>query len=515
MKISIKTFNILLYTSIAVLLYCIMFVDLLHEIIIVELLFFILFIIFWVFIKRAILEPIDAISGYASGKKVEMDEFVISELNSLKTNVVGTLSKLNATNANLQELVEKKTQKYQDANIFLQKLFNNMHDGILIHDADGNIIEVNDTALKMFGAPSQEEMKRFKIVDLSTTNNPIAQLPRLWEEVLSGKKQTFEWEALSLDKKVFFVEVFLTKVELNSKVYILANISDISEAKKQNTLIKSIIDLQDNMVFLASNEKILISNESFIRYFVFKDTEEANAHFHCIEGLFLDVPLVCEEPLCKFGRKMHKEQNKLICEHKNGQKEIFLISTNEMFVDEKQYIVSLTNITDMELEREALEIKSSVDHLTSLKNRGSFDKILDFEINRARQTKEELSLIMFDIDKFKDINDTFGHQLGDDTLKLLAQIVTEHTRKKDTVARYGGEEFAIIAPSIAIESAVGLAEKIRQIIDSTKVEGLPHFTCSFGVAALGEEEVSSDLIKRADDALYEAKESGRNRVVRS
>jgi diguanylate cyclase (GGDEF)-like protein/PAS domain S-box-containing protein len=488
--------------------------EFLHSVAIIESLFFILFIIFWVFIKYEILEPIDNISSYASGTKVEMGKFFISELDSLKTNVVDTLSKLDATNANLKELVAEETRKYQDANIFLQKLFNNMHDSVLIHDIDGNVIEANDTALKMFGASSQEEIKRFKIVDFSTANNPIAQLPRVWSEVLDGYKQTFEWEALSIDKKVFFVEVFLTKVELNSKDYILANISDITKNKKRNMLIESIINLQDNIVFLASNKEILITNTSFLRYFIFEDTEAANKHFHCIKGLFLDVPLECKEPLCKFGRKMLKEQNKLICELQNGQKEIFLISTNEVFVDEEQYIVSLTNITDMELEKEALEIKSSIDHLTSLKNRGSFDKILEFEINKSRQTKEELSLIMFDIDKFKDINDTFGHQLGDDTLKLLAQIVTAHTRKKDTVARYGGEEFAIIAPSIAIDSAMGLAEKIRRMIDSTKVEGLPHFTCSFGVATLGEDETISELIKRTDDALYAAKEAGRNKVVK-
>lgn len=513
MKISIKTFNIILYSSVSVLLYCIMFVDFLHDIVVIEALFFILFIVFWVFIKYTILKPINNISNYASGKKIEMGDFAISELNSLKENVVGTLSKLDATNANLKELVEKETHKYQDANIFLQKLFNNMHDGVIIHDTDGNIIDANDTMLKMYSIPTKEDMKKFKIADFSTTNNPLEHLPQVWDEVLNGNGQTFEWEALSFDKKVFFVEVFLTKVELDSKTYILANISDITKNKKRNMLIESIINLQDNIVFLASNEEILITNKSFLSYFVFENTEAANRHFHCIKGLFLDVPLECNEPLCKFGRKMLKEQNKLICEMQNGQKEIFLISTNEVFVDEEQYIVSLTNITDMELEKEALEIKSSVDHLTSLKNRGSFDKILEFEINKARQTKEELSLIMFDIDKFKNINDTFGHQVGDDTLKLLAQIVTKHTRKKDTVARYGGEEFAIIAPGIWLDAAIGLAEKIRQIIDSTRTEGLPHFTCSFGVVTLGDEKVSSELIKRADDALYEAKETGRNRVV--
>jgi len=515
MKLSIKTFNIILYSIVVTILYCILSVDFLQNAVTLGVVFFTLFVIFWIFVNQTLLKPINSISNFASGKQAQLEEFVFTEMESLKENIVSAFSELDAKNASLKNMVAEETQKYKKANTFLQKLLNNMHDGIIIHDIEGNIIDVNDTVLKMYGIDSRNEMLSKKIADISSANNPIDNLPNIWNDVLSGNKQTFEWEALKPDGKSFFVEVFLIKMELDSNTYILANISDISEAKKQNTLIKSIINLQDNIVFLASNEQILISNESFIKYFMFEDIEDANAHFHCIKGLFLDVLLECEQPLCKFGRKMYKEQSKLFCEQQSGQKEIFLIAVNKIFADEEQYIVSLTNITDMELEKEALEIKSSIDHLTSLKNRGSFDKILEFEINKAKQSKEELSLIMFDIDKFKNINDTFGHQVGDETLRLLAQIVTKHTRKKDTVARYGGEEFAIIAPEIGLESAKGLAEKIRQMIDSTEADGIPHFTCSFGVATLSEAESDAELIKRADAALYAAKGAGRNMVIAS
>lgn len=120
---------------------------------------------------------------------------------------------------------------------------------------------------------------------------------------------------------------------------------------------------------------------------------------------------------------------------------------------------------------------------------------------------------MLDLDKFKSVNDTYGHQAGDEVLKELALILKTNVRESDIVGRWGGEEFIIIAPNTNMEDAVKLAEKLREKISEFKFSFAGHKTGSFGVATyrVGDDEKS--LIKRADDALYHAKESGRNKVV--
>lgn len=510
MNISIKSFNILLYILTAILL--IGSIDLLHNIVIAETIFFILFLLFWLFVKAEILNPIRQISDFTSDRKANLPVSVFSEIETLKNKTVQAFAELDAMNNDLKSIIKLEVDKYEKANGFLKKLFNNTHEGILIHDTEGNITDVNDTTLKMFGASTKEDMLQRKIIDISTHNNPLENLHEIWSSVLNGSQRQFEWEAKKLDGKAFFVAVFLTKVDIEDSTYILANINDISESKKQDTLVKSIINLQENMVLLASGEQFLAYNDSFAKYFCFADIKNANEHFHCLKGLFLNEPMTCEMPSCNFGRKMRREENRLICERQNGQKEIYLISISNI-LDEERYIVSLTDITDMELEKEALEIKTSVDHLTSLKNRAYFDKALELETTRAQNSGEALSLIMFDIDKFKNINDTYGHTVGDEALRLLSKIVSKNTRRDDIVARYGGEEFAIVAPNTPTESAFDLAEKIRRILDNTKMAGVPHFTCSFGIATWDGSESLAELVKRADSALYAAKEGGRNKVI--
>jgi len=159
---------------------------------------------------------------------------------------------------------------------------------------------------------------------------------------------------------------------------------------------------------------------------------------------------------------------------------------------------------------------TTVDGLTQVFNRRYFLEQLDREVSRARRYRRELSLILFDIDRFKSINDTYGHLAGDYVLTQLATVVKGKIRREDVFARYGGEEFVIVLPEIDGPNAVAFAEKIRKIIEKapfkfedTKIQ----VTVSIGIAGLIQEEGdASELIKRTDDKLYEAKEAGRNCV---
>lgn len=163
---------------------------------------------------------------------------------------------------------------------------------------------------------------------------------------------------------------------------------------------------------------------------------------------------------------------------------------------------------------------SATDSLTGIANRRRFDETLAVEWARARRSGEPLALCMLDVDLFKDYNDHYGHQAGDDRLRQVADVISQHVRRSgDLVARYGGEEFAFISPAADEAHALAMAQTVCTALRTCAV---PHgrspfgvLTASIGVAVIvpGEHDSPGDLVRRADAALYKAKRSGRNRVV--
>ena len=158
-----------------------------------------------------------------------------------------------------------------------------------------------------------------------------------------------------------------------------------------------------------------------------------------------------------------------------------------------------------------LELLSSTDSLTKLYNRRKINQILEKEFYKAKRYNTKLSLILFDIDDFKKINDALGHESGDNVLKELSRSVNAQLRDTDSMARWGGEEFLIVVPMIGINESGMLAEKLRVTIESIECKKGIQLTCSFGVAEfdLDKDSIES-LIKRADVAMYDAKSNGKN-----
>lgn len=157
---------------------------------------------------------------------------------------------------------------------------------------------------------------------------------------------------------------------------------------------------------------------------------------------------------------------------------------------------------------------SMYDPLTSLLNRRNLEIQLERQIKYAFGHRQPLSVAMADIDHFKRINDTYGHQAGDFVLKKISYLLRENIKKPSIISRYGGEEFCIIMPDINVRDAFVLLNNVREIIANTKLEkGPDHITMSFGVSPLGEEDNKETIIKKADSCLYLAKERGRNQVV--
>ncbi len=161
------------------------------------------------------------------------------------------------------------------------------------------------------------------------------------------------------------------------------------------------------------------------------------------------------------------------------------------------------------------ELKKIVytDYLTGIYNRKKGEEVLEFEILRAKRFYHPLSIIMFDIDNFKKINDTYGHDVGDYVLITIAKLVKNSIRRIDTFVRWGGEEFLIILPETDINGAKTTAEVIKMKIENYEFETVEKVTASFGLSELHPEDSLFSLIKRADEALYIAKKSGKNKIV--
>jgi diguanylate cyclase (GGDEF)-like protein len=198
-----------------------------------------------------------------------------------------------------------------------------------------------------------------------------------------------------------------------------------------------------------------------------------------------------------------------------------LTKANEELLKE----IAIREKTELALRKseETLRIQAITDSLTGLYNRMHFNKIVEDEIHRASRYSRPLSVVMFDIDFFKRVNDTFGHITGDEVIKMVGAVTKEQVRATDTPARYGGEEFIVLLPETSVEGAAVVAERIRAQIETTAIQTEEHtisVTASFGVSHYRvktnnklHEIGLSEFIANADQALYTSKNSGRNRVT--
>ncbi len=187
----------------------------------------------------------------------------------------------------------------------------------------------------------------------------------------------------------------------------------------------------------------------------------------------------------------------------------------------------ITDPTDLDLllarTRTLLEFKAYLDvceeaaftdHLTGLANRRRFERQLEREVGRVERFAHPFSLLMLDIDMFKNLNDSFGHDVGDDAIRRISRVLREGTRGIDLAARIGGEEFAVLLVETGKESAREVAERLRTAIKTLEIPSAGHITASFGVAECpGDAQTAAEILKAADVALYEAKRNGRDQVV--
>ena len=198
-----------------------------------------------------------------------------------------------------------------------------------------------------------------------------------------------------------------------------------------------------------------------------------------------------------------------------------LKNLEELNTVEKQNLQNIIDSRTMELTRlnrvlaekaAESELNATTDYLTSLSNRFSFEQRLESEIARAQRFKEPLSLIVMDLDRFKQINDRHGHPIGDKVLIDVGKVLRRNLRQIDVASRWGGDEFALLLPNTALDHALSVAEKLRTAVTSDLSSLKLDISASFGVVELIKNESQVDFMRRADNALYASKNDGRDKV---
>jgi len=291
--------------------------------------------------------------------------------------------------------------------------------------------------------------------------------------------------------------------------------------KSTERLLQSILDADKSFVLVSDGREIIFANKTILDFAGFTSLDDfKNEHKHISDKFeevddenFLRASIDGLHWIAYLIREQHNRDLKVLVK-KDDKPTYFRPHAKEIQIDEKTlYLITFDNITHEYTTIQKLETQALTDPLTKLFNRRKLDSVLQKEMELSFATPSPLSIIFLDIDHFKIINDTLGHDVGDVVLIELANIITNTTRKGDFIARWGGEEFMIALQSTDLESASKLAEKLRLKVENYSFQDAGKITISLGVTEFKHNETEESFLKRVDEALYEAKDSGRNKVV--
>ncbi len=424
--------------------------------------------------------------------------------------LLGVLSKRDLTK-NIKDsywqILEKKLKSARDSLYHMQ---------IPIIDAKRSeggyyVVWHNAAALEMLGV----ELFDYKITDLITNRRFFDAIEAIDKDKIASKVD------IDLLDKCYNVSISFFEDDVLQFVF-----HDITHIKKNSERLQKIIDILPEIVIVTNGKKIISCNESLLKFFGFSTFEEFVGNYSCICESFLEADGYLQydakgswvETVLENTAK-GCESLALMYDRDKARSSVFSVKAVELGSKEDDILVTFYDIAEMHIQRELLESQkkeleklATTDSLTGIYNRNKLKEIATYEFKKLKREKYPLSMILFDIDHFKRINDTYGHNVGDLTLKSIAALVSSSIRESDTFVRWGGEEFIILAPNTSLQNACILAEKIRASIESYDFEAVGKVTCSFGVAEAGSRLKFDGLVEHADKALYAAKKGGRNRV---
>ena len=409
------------------------------------------------------------------------------------------------------ELIKESEEKFR-------KIAENSLVGMFLYKE--HFLYVNDAFCKMTGYTSQEllAMHPWDLVEEREKDN----FQKLIVRRLRGEMFSFIHNESLLVKKNgerLSVKVSAETIKYDNGYAGIGIMIDISDIIKKNETIKVLIQAlaqSDDIVFITDQDGVIsYANEALSKKYgyevnevigkkpsIFSSHQHSNAFY---KNLWETV--------------LRGENYNSVIKNKTCDGKILYVDTKITPVQDDRgthiayFVVTARDITKRVEVEEKLKQQAMVDPLTQIANRHQLEIYFDDFIARFQRDNHPFSILMFDIDHFKDINDEHGHLIGDEILRALSRFILQNIRNVDKFARWGGEEFILLLDGALEHEAMHIAEKLNKLIATTRLEGLYCVTVSIGVTVFRKNDTKVRAIERADMALYAAKDLGRNRVV--
>jgi diguanylate cyclase (GGDEF)-like protein/PAS domain S-box-containing protein len=452
--------------------------------------------------KRHFLRTLSPLKERKSGGKVDSVVVVSKDI---------TRQKL------IDEAIRESEERYRT-------FFKTSRDCIFITSKDGQWIDFNDSAVKFFGYDSAQELQNVNIADLYKNRQDRKRLTGVIER--EGVIQDYPVDLRKKDGTI--INTLITSALIKNKngrlIGYQGTIKDITESKQAEKALraseekyKSIIEnIEDGYLEIDSDWKTLFFNQAWLDMIGYSriEFEEMNIRHLMDEETAVQVSRLFED-VYETGKT--SKGSELRIKRKDGIR-IDVEITVSLIRDAKGKRAGLRNfirdVTEQRKAEETIRRLAYHDSLTGLPNRLLVSDRLNMAIARAKRHRQYLAVLMLDLDKFKDVNDTLGHHMGDRLLQDVGERLTGFLRKGDTIARMGGDEFLILLPEIKkIDDSIMIARKVVDafqspfIIDGHEI----HITTSVGIAIYPDSSEDADtLVKHADIAMYKVKDSGRN-----
>ena len=287
------------------------------------------------------------------------------------------------------------------------------------------------------------------------------------------------------------------------------------ELLAQQTLTNEITQMLNLLIVLDKNNDIIYSNKNFLKFFRLSDIEQFNSEYQSISNVFVNYGDFFypkdENNWIDEIQNLDDDQRVVSMINEESEPQAFVISIKQM-EDTLHSIIIFTEITNLTIKKNELQYKAYTDDLTKLANRTYFEDELKKEFKKSKRDKKDLGIILFDIDNFKQINETYNNKIGDEILIELANIVDKNISQNDILARWCGKKFIQLLPKTSSQYTLLVANRLKKLIQEHIFKNDIKITCSFGVTNIENVNTKEEMIENIEKALYEAKHTGRDKI---